>query len=70
MHSHGVLKNGQLNVEVCEQLDQERMSNCSNENFLLDLAHELMWNNLQSEHFFTGALATYRSLLFQYDLAK
>jgi len=70
MHSHGVLKTGQLNLEVCEHLDQERMSNCSNENFLFDLGHELMLYKLESKHFFTGALAPSRSLPCQYDLAK
>jgi hypothetical protein len=59
MHSHGVLKTAIYpSPEVCVQLDQERMASCSKKNFLLDAAHASMWNKLQGEQFFAGALAT------------
>jgi hypothetical protein len=54
MHSHGVLKTATyLSLEVCKELNQERMANCSNEDFLLDLGHEFIMYKLEGEHFFT-----------------
>jgi hypothetical protein len=46
------------------------MANCSNEDFLLDPGHAFIRHKLEGEHFFTGAMATCRFLLCQYDIAK
>ena len=59
-----------LNFEVCEQLNEERMVNCSYEDFLLDVGHVFLWYNLQGKHFCTAAVATWQFLPCQYDLAK
>jgi hypothetical protein len=59
MHSHEVLKTATyLCLEVRELLNEERMANCSNEHFLLDLVHEFIRYKLEGKHFFTGPMAT------------
>ena len=71
MHIHGTLNTAAcLNFEVCEQLNEERMANCSYEDFLLDVGHVFLWYNLQGKHFFTAAMATWQFHPCQYDLAK
>jgi hypothetical protein len=69
MHNHGVLKTATYpSPEVCVQLDQEMMANCSKQDFLLDLGRMYIWYKLQSEQFFAGALAACQFLPPQYNL--